>query len=114
MVVFAVQNVITDPPFSKTDLISCRNLLIYLGPEAQKEVLSLFHYSLKNKGMPFLGSSETIYQFANLFSTLDRRWKIFRRKDSGLPCGKMLDLNTPRPRLASNHRTGHPTCPDCP
>ncbi len=87
MVVFALQNVIADPPFSKTDLISCRNLLIYLGPEVQKKLLSLFHYSLKNDGILFLGSSETIGEFTDLFSALERKWKIYSRKDAILRPG---------------------------
>jgi two-component system, chemotaxis family, CheB/CheR fusion protein len=83
MVVFAVQNVIADPPFSKTDLISCRNLLIYLGPEPQKKVFSLFYYSLKNNGFLFLGTSETVGEASNLFSAVDRKWKLYKRKDTG-------------------------------
>ena len=97
VVVFALQNVIADPPFSKTDLISCRNLLIYLGPEVQKKVLSLFHYSLNKDGFLFLGSSETIGDATNLFSPLDRKWKVFRRKDSGLLDGRMLEPHAPYP-----------------
>ena len=97
MVVFALQNVIADPPFSKTDLISCRNLLIYLGPEVQKKVLSLFHYSLNKDGFLFLGLSETIGDGTNLFSPLDRKWKVFRRKDSGLLDGRMHELRAPYP-----------------
>lgn len=81
MVVFASQNVITDPPFSKIDLISCRNLLIYLGPELQKRVLPLFHYSLRKDGFLFLGSSESIGEFTDYFSVTDRKWKLFQRKD---------------------------------
>ncbi len=95
MVVFALQNVIADPPFSKTDLVSCRNLLIYLGADVQKKVLSLFHYSLKNGGILLLGSSETIGDFTNLFSTFERKWKIYRRKDSSLPHGKMPEMKAP-------------------
>jgi two-component system CheB/CheR fusion protein len=81
MVVFAEQNVIEDPPFSKMDLISCRNLLIYLQPELQKRVLSLFHYSLRADGILFLGNSESVGEFADLFSTVDRKWKLYRRKE---------------------------------
>ncbi|MGC1454460.1 MAG: chemotaxis protein CheB [Nitrospirota bacterium] len=77
MVVFAVQNLIKDPPFSKMDMISCRNLLIYLGPALQKKALPLFHYSLNPEGILFLGSSETVGDTADLFSVLDKRWKIF-------------------------------------
>jgi two-component system CheB/CheR fusion protein len=80
MVVFAVQNIIKDPPFSRIDLISCRNLLIYLGNELQKKLIPLFHYSLKPEGILFLGSSETIGQFSDLFTTFDSKWKFFRPK----------------------------------
>ena len=82
MVVFAVQNLITDPPFSKIDLISCRNLLIYMGSELQKRVLPIFHYSLAKGGFLFLGTSETVGEFSDLFTAVDRKWKIFRRKDT--------------------------------
>ncbi len=82
MVVFAVQNVIADPPFSKIDLITCRNLLIYLGPELQKKVLSLFHYALNQDGFLFLGSSETVNETLKLFHAIDRKWKIYKRKDA--------------------------------
>ena len=82
MLVFAPQNVIKDPPFTKLDLLSCRNLLIYLGGELQKKLLPLFHYSLRPDGVLFLGTSETIGQAADLFSLIDRKWKIFRCKSS--------------------------------
>ncbi len=96
MVVFAAQNVITDPPFSKIDLISCRNLLIYLGGELQKKVLPLFHYALRKDGYLFLGSSETIGEFSDFFSVVDRKWKVFRRKDAELLERPVIDL-VPRP-----------------
>lgn len=82
MVVFALQNVITDPPFSKIDLISCRNLLIYMGSELQKKVLPIFHYALGRSGYLFLGTSESVGEFSDLFSPVDRKWKIFRRRDA--------------------------------
>ena len=82
MVIFAAQNLITDPPFSKIDLISCRNLLIYMGSELQKRILPIFHYSLAKGGFLFLGTAETIGEFSDLFAAVDRRWKIFRRKDT--------------------------------
>ena len=68
MLVFAVQSIIKDPPFTKLDLLCCRNLLIYLGPELQKRLISIFHYSLKPDGILFLGSSETIGQAHDLFT----------------------------------------------
>ncbi len=82
LAVFAPHNVTLDPPFTKLDLISCRNLLIYLTPELQKKLIALFHYSLKPNGVLFLGTSETVGRAAELFSTLDARWKIYRRLQS--------------------------------
>jgi two-component system CheB/CheR fusion protein len=82
MTVFAPQNVIKHPPFTKLDLLSCRNLLIYLNSDLQKKLLPIFHYALKPGGLMFLGSSETVGTFTDLFESLDKRWKIFRRKES--------------------------------
>lgn len=96
MVVFAIQNVITDPPFSKIDLISCRNLLIYFGAELQKRVLPLFHYALKKDGFLFLGSSETAGEFSDYFSVQDRKWKIFKRKETDLSDKPPLEI-VPKP-----------------
>jgi len=84
MLVFAVQNLISDPPFSKLDLISCRNLLIYMGAELQKKIIPVFHFMLNQGGNLFLGSSESIGGFADLFRPLDTKWKIYRRKDLAL------------------------------
>src|SRR4029077_830310 len=67
MVVFARQNLISDPPFSRMDLISCRNLLIYLEPSLQKKTMPTFHYALKPGGFLFLGASESIGSFTELF-----------------------------------------------
>lgn len=83
LVVFAEQNILTDPPFTKLDLLSCRNMLIYLNPERQRQLVPIFHYSLNTDGILFLGSSETIGGYMDLFTTLDPRWKIFKRKESG-------------------------------
>lgn len=80
MLVFAPQNLIKDPPFTKLDMLSCRNLLIYLGPELQKKLLPMFYYSLKPDGILFLGSAESVGQESNLFDCSDKRWKIFRRQ----------------------------------
>jgi two-component system CheB/CheR fusion protein len=79
MLIFSEHDVTKDPPFSKLDLVSCRNLLIYMGSELQKKILLLFHYALNPGGMLFLGSSETIGEFGNLFATVDRRAKIYQR-----------------------------------
>jgi two-component system CheB/CheR fusion protein len=79
-VIFSVHNLIKDPPFSKQDLVSCRNLLIYLNIEAQKKVFAIFHYALNPEGILFLGSSESLGEYANLFEVLDRKHKLFRHK----------------------------------
>jgi two-component system CheB/CheR fusion protein len=83
MLVFSEQNVIKDPPFSKLDLISCRNLLIYMDGELQKKLIPLFHYALNPGGVLFLGTSETVGEFADLFATLDRKSKLYQRKEDG-------------------------------
>ncbi len=82
MVTFATQNVTMDPPFTKLDILICRNLLIYLTPEAQKRLISLFRYSLNAGGYLFLGNSETIGNAAGLFTPLDARSRIYRRRES--------------------------------
>jgi two-component system CheB/CheR fusion protein len=78
--VFAVQNVIKDPPFSRLDLICCRNLMIYLGAVLQKKVLHTFHYALRPGRFLMLGTSETIGSFADLFATVDKKNKIYTKK----------------------------------
>jgi two-component system, chemotaxis family, CheB/CheR fusion protein len=83
-VVFAVQNVIKDPPFTRLDLLSCRNLLIYLGTDLQDQLVPLFHYSLKPGGCLFLGTSETIGGFTDLFSIQDPKWKFYQRRESAV------------------------------
>ncbi|MBU1583718.1 MAG: PAS domain-containing protein [Proteobacteria bacterium] len=79
--VFSLQDVIKDPPFSRLNLVCCRNLLIYLNSTAQKKILPLFHYILIPEGALMLGSSETIGSFSNLFSTIDSKWKLFQRRE---------------------------------
>jgi two-component system CheB/CheR fusion protein len=81
MLVFSEQNVIKDPPFSKLDLISCRNLMIYMGGSLQKKLIPLFHYALKPGGMLFLGNSETVSEYGDLFAVLDRKSKLYQRKE---------------------------------
>jgi Methylase of chemotaxis methyl-accepting proteins len=90
MVVFAFQNVIKDPPFTKLDLLSCRNLLIYLDSDLQQRLLPIFHYALRPTGLLFLGTSESIGTFVDLFSLVDKKWKIFRRKEASYPARGVL------------------------
>ncbi len=82
MLVFATQSVIKDPPFTKLDLIVCRNLLIYLDGETQRRLLPTFHYALRSKGLLFLGPSESVGGFPEMFEPVDARWKIFRRRQT--------------------------------
>ncbi|MCA9070023.1 MAG: PAS domain-containing protein, partial [Planctomycetaceae bacterium] len=95
MIVFAPHNVITDAPFTKLHLISCRNLLIYFQPVVQKKVLSLFHFGLRRGGFLFLGSSESPGELRDEFDVLDKHWKIYRkRRDVRLPTSMRLQLST--------------------
>jgi two-component system CheB/CheR fusion protein len=81
MLVISEQDVIKDPPFSKLDLISCRNLLIYMSVELQKKLIPLFHYALNPRGALFLGTSETVGEFLHLFAVRDSKWKLYQRKE---------------------------------
>lgn len=83
--VFARQNLIGDPPFSRLDLITCRNVLIYLGAAVQKKLLPIFHYGLKPSGYLMLGTSETVGEFTDLFALTDRKNKIYSRKAATHP-----------------------------
>ncbi len=83
-VIFAPQNLIMDPPFTKLDILSCRNLLIYLLPEVQKKLIPLFHYSLSPGGLLFLGSAETIGSATDLFAPVNAKMRLYRRVESSL------------------------------
>lgn len=98
LIVFAPHNVLKDAPFTKIDLIVCRNLLIYFQPLAQKKALSLFHFGLRTGGVLMLGPSETPGELLDEFETLDEHWKMFRkRRDIRLPA----DMRYPLPRSGS-------------
>jgi len=95
-IVFAPHNVIKDAPFTKLDLVTCRNLLIYLQPLAQKKALSLFHFGLKAGGLMFLGPSESPAELEDEFETLDPHWKIYsKRRDVRLATDFRLPSATP-------------------
>jgi two-component system CheB/CheR fusion protein len=82
MVIFAPQNLVMDPPFTKLDLLCCRNLLIYLVPEMQKKLIPLFHYNLRPGGILFLGSAETVGGFTDLFAPFGGKSRLYRRTES--------------------------------
>ena len=99
MVVFARQNVISDPPFSRLDLISCRNLLIYLEPQLQRTIFPAFHYALKPGGFLYLGASESIGGFSELFEPIDKKHKIYTRKP-----GPAVAFRLPRKQPPADER----------
>lgn len=105
--VFARQNLISDPPFSRLDLITCRNVLIYLDSGVQKKVVPMFHYALKPIGFLMLGTSETVGEFLDLFTFLDKRNKIYSYKMTPMSRGiELIANNYPlemvKPRLPSS------------
>ncbi len=93
MLVFAVQNVIKDPPFTKLDLLSCRNLMIYLEPELQNRLIPAFHYALKPAGVLFLSPSEGIGNHTELFTSINRKWKFYRATLTAASTRAMLTSN---------------------
>src|SRR5438093_9418543 len=103
MCVFAKQDVTADPPFSKLDLIICRNLLIYLGPALQKKLLPIFHYSLKAAGFLVLGDFETVGEFDNIFKVANKRFKIYSKRP--VVTRKPLDFST---TYIAERRVGKP------
>ncbi len=92
-VVFAIQNLIKDPPFTKLDLLSCRNVMIYLEPELQNRLLLTFHYALKTGGVLFLSPSESIGNYFDLFNSLNRKWKLYSANPGSLSTQVMMANN---------------------
>ena len=97
ILVFSEQDVVRDPPFSKLDLISCRNLLIYMNQELHKKLIPLFHYALNRGGVLFLGTSESVGDRVELFVTLNRNAKLYQRMDDGTPQRLTLERFLPPP-----------------
>lgn len=111
MVVFAPHNVAMDPPFTRLDMLTCRNLLIYLGPALQKKLVPLFHYSLKPGGILFLGSAESIGGFGELFSPCDAKARVYRREPL---VSRPLDVEFPTrlpPQPVNTNASLTPTMP---
>jgi two-component system CheB/CheR fusion protein len=92
MIVFAQHNLIKDAPFTRLDLLCCRNVMIYLTTELQKKIIPIFHYSLNANGIMFMGPAETIGGFTEMFVSADPKWKIYERKDGNALVGKMIDF----------------------
>ncbi|EFK09505.1 CheR methyltransferase, SAM binding domain protein [delta proteobacterium NaphS2] len=91
-VIFAPQSLTTDPPFSRLDLVICRNVLIYLDQEVQRKIISLFHFSLRNSGFLFLGNAETIGGNEELFEPVSKKWRIYRRIGVGRRVGVTIPV----------------------
>ncbi|MRR57142.1 MAG: PAS domain S-box protein [Deltaproteobacteria bacterium] len=108
MIIFAHHNLIRDPPFSRLDLLVCRNFLIYLNPEMQMRLIPLFHQVLKPGGLLFFGTSETIERHSDLFVPVDKKWKIFKRREGA----RRVDTHFPLSPFARTPprfvRTVHP------
>ena len=94
MCIFSVHSVIRDPPFSRLDMISCRNLMIYLDGDLQDRAVRSFHYALRPGGILFLGPSESLTRGGKLFSLLDRRHRVFERRNSGAPA-RLPEFSSP-------------------
>ena len=97
-VVFARHNLLSDPPFSGMDIISCRNLMIYLEPSVQKRLLAVFHYALKPQGVLFLGTSESVGAATDWFEVVDKKHKIYRKRPE-------VTARLPLPIMGSHRRT---------
>ncbi|HXC52358.1 MAG TPA: CheR family methyltransferase [Candidatus Limnocylindrales bacterium] len=98
-VVFAPQNLLQDPPFSRLDIITCRNLLIYLEPGVQQRVLSMLHFGLRDGGTLFLGTSETVGANDDMFETIDKKARIYRR----IGPTRHGNIDFPLPRILAMH-----------
>lgn len=101
--VFSAHDILRDPPFSRMDLISCRNLLIYFKAQAQGQMFPVFHYALRPHGFLFLGMSESIGRFTDLFAPLDKKHCLFQARDAGLPTRMPLVANKWRPASFGIH-----------
>ncbi|MER8377876.1 MULTISPECIES: CheR family methyltransferase [unclassified Mesorhizobium] len=93
--IFSPHSIIRDPPFSRMDMISCRNLLIYFGPQIQNRVIPIFHYALRPGGYLFLGTSESVGQHGDLFATVDKKHRIFQAREHAMPRPLVLIGNGP-------------------
>src|SRR5207237_870783 len=96
--IFARQDLTKDPPFSKLDMISCRNVLIYLGAVLQRRIVSIFHYALRADGILLLGSSEAVSGYSDLFAVVDRKHKIYRKRPLLNHRLAAVDFAAPMPR----------------
>ncbi|MHB1653200.1 MAG: chemotaxis protein CheB [Desulfitobacteriaceae bacterium] len=112
MCIFARQEMAKDPPFSRLDLISCRNVIIYFGAAMQKKLFPVFHYSLKEKGFLFLGSSESVGPYANLFNLVDKKHKLYSKKAVTTPLIYEFNASEYAAATLENHEQTSRSSPD--
>jgi len=112
MVLFARHDVVLDPPFTRLDILSCRNLLIYFDATLQRRILPLFHYSLRPGGLLLLGSSETVGSFSKLFEPVDSRLRLYLRRPAQSAAGPELLLKSFPPLLRPTKETPMPPLPN--
>lgn len=112
-IIFATHNILRDPPFSKIDLITCRNLFIYLKPEIQQRIFSVFYFALNTNGFLFIGSSESTGEMEQAYETVEAKWKIYRKKEGyqppvtrGLPAMNSSKSSGSRPVVYQNSNLG--------
>jgi two-component system, chemotaxis family, CheB/CheR fusion protein len=103
--VFAKQNLVKDPPFSNLDLISCRNLLIYLGPVLQKRAMAVFHYALRPNGLLLLGAAEGVGAFSDLFRMVDQKARVYAKEPGSAPLRLNFDGASPKSHPQNDHFT---------
>jgi two-component system, chemotaxis family, CheB/CheR fusion protein len=118
-IVFAPHNIINDAPFTQMDLVTCRNMLIYLQPAAQKKALAMFHFALKPNGVLFLGPSESPGELSDEFKAIEQRWRLYtKRRDVRLPLGTIVPAGrrmermpyaTSTPQLSTPYRVDRAT-----
>ena len=112
MVLFAQHDVVLDPPFTRLDILSCRNLLIYFDATLQRRLLPLFHYSLRPGGLLLLGSSETVGSFSKLFEAVDPKLRLYLRRHTPSAAGPEFLLKPFPPRLKLTKEVSMPPSPD--
>lgn len=111
MILFSKQNVLADPPFSDIDLISCRNLAIYLRTEVQEDLFRIFHFALRENGVLFLGDSENVGSRSDLFRAVDRGARIFERRSVETRMPLPMPLGAPATTVSTDSRFGVPRVP---
>jgi two-component system CheB/CheR fusion protein len=115
MVMFAPHNLIKDPPFSRVDLVTCRNLLIYLSRDAQKRALEIFHFAMRPHARLFLGTSESVDDSSELFSVLDKKYRIYAHRATARPkilrcSGRTRFHHTVKWKIAAKRTNVHEPC----